>query len=70
MDGIKWFFETGLRIRIRIGSGLNRVRGSGSRCGIRIYEGKKDQQNCKIKKYPILKYWMFSFEGLKASPVA
>jgi hypothetical protein len=33
-----------IRIRIRIGSGFNRVSGSGSVFGIRIQEGKNDPQ--------------------------
>jgi hypothetical protein len=36
--------QAGLRIRIRIGSGINRVNGSGFGIRIRIQEGKNDPQ--------------------------
>jgi hypothetical protein len=46
-------------IRIQIGSGFNGVPGS------RIQEGKNGPQ---VNKFQLLKCWMFSFDGLKASP--
>jgi hypothetical protein len=48
------------------GSGFNQVSGSGSVFGIRIriQEGKNDpQKKKKIKKFHVLKCWMFSFES-------
>jgi hypothetical protein len=50
-------FRTGLRIRIPIGSGFNRVIGSGSVFGIRtrIQEGKNDPQ--KYKKSRKFVFW-------------
>jgi hypothetical protein len=48
------------------GSGFNQVSGSGSgfEIRIRIQEGKNDlQKKEKIKKFHVLKCWMFSFEG-------
>jgi hypothetical protein len=53
-------------LRIRIGSGFKRVSESGSVFGIRIriQEGKNDPQKVeKIKKFHVLKCWMFSFES-------
>jgi hypothetical protein len=46
-----------IRIRISIGSGFNRVSGSGSVFGIRIQEGKNHdkQKKKKFKKFHVLK---------------
>jgi hypothetical protein len=57
-----------LRIRIRIGSGFNQVSESGNVFGIwirvRIQEDKNDpRKKEKIKKFHVLKCWMFSFES-------
>ncbi len=47
------------RIRIQIGSGFNKVTGSGS--GLRAKMTHKIDK--KIKKFLVLKCWMFSFAG-------
>jgi hypothetical protein len=52
----------GFRIRIRIGSGFNRVSGSGFGIRIRIQEGKNDPPT-KVEKKNLLKYWMPSLES-------
>jgi hypothetical protein len=59
-------YKKGVRIRIRIGTGFNQVRGSGSVFGIRIriQEGKNDPQKYnKVQKFHVLTCWMFCFEG-------
>jgi hypothetical protein len=59
--------------QIKIGSRFNKVSGSvsGSGFGIRIKKAKMTHKNRKkIKKFHVLKCWMFSFRGLKASSVA
>jgi hypothetical protein len=49
--------------RIRIGSVFNQVSGSGS--GSR--RAKMTPKLEKVKKFPVLKCWMFSFEGFSCS---
>jgi hypothetical protein len=51
---------------IRIGSGFNRVNGSGFGIRIRIQEGKNDQRHKSrtfFFKVHVLKCWMASFES-------